>query len=288
MDASTDTKNTLHRVVCIMTLTLLFLSGCGSQTASVARSTATPSLATLTVQTQIALEAAPYLANLGSDDWNTQHDAVAGMSQMGPRAVDVLAAQLSNPDAQVRNGAVQVLGNIEDTRVVDLLISALSDADKDVRYVAAQELGSFKDKKAVEPLITAMQQDADDGVRFSAALSLGQIGDKRAVDPLIAALKDSNDTVRLYAADSLSEIGGSKASKALLQINDLQTIALLHNFYIKNGGSKYQQLLIQALDQYGSMVMLDDYLNCKNSALRAAARSYAESHGYTIQSYPLY
>ncbi|MBA4383811.1 MAG: hypothetical protein C0410_03680 [Anaerolinea sp.] len=265
----------------------VILCSCTIGSKSVTNPTATPSLATLTARTQIAIEAAPFIANLGSEDWNTQYDAVNGAAGMGSEVIALLVAELQNTDANVRNGAVQALGKIDDPQVVEILILALQDIDWHVRYTAAQDLGRYKDKRAVEPLIRALQEDMENGVRFSAALSLGQIKDKRAVDALIEALNDQDDTVRLYSAMSLSEIGGSKARRALLQIKDIQTIASIHNYYIKNGGSTYVPLLIQALDQFGDQMMLIDYLNCGNSQLEAAAFNYANSHGYTIEYYPI-
>ncbi|MHB8088897.1 MAG: HEAT repeat domain-containing protein [Anaerolineaceae bacterium] len=277
----------LMKINFLLIFIAVFLCSCTSGSKSITNPSTTPSLATLTARTQIAIEAAPFIANLGSEDWNTQYDAVNKIAGMGSDVIDLLIVELQNPDANVRNGAVQALGKIDDPQVVEILILALQDVDWHVRYTAAQDLGMYKDKRVVEPLIQALQEDMDNGVRFSAALSLGQIKDKRAVEALIEALKDQNDTVRLYSAMSLSEIGGSKARRALLQIKDIQIIALIHNYYIKNGGGTYVPLLIQALDQFGNQAMLIDYLNCGNTQLESAAFFYAESHGYTIEYFPL-
>jgi len=44
--------------------------------------------------------------------------------------------------------------------------------------------------------------------------------------------------------------------------------------------------LIKALDEYGTEAMATDFLNCGNSLLDAAAKAWAETNQYTIQTLP--
>ena len=78
-------------------------------------------------------------------------------------------------------------------------------------------LGTLGDKRAVYPLVKALK-DEDQSVRIFAAMSLGNLGDKRAVDPLIKVLdEDENYIVRDYAAYSLGIIGDPKAFEPLVE-----------------------------------------------------------------------
>lgn len=92
--------------------------------------------------------------------------------------------------------------------------------------------------------------------RRDAASGLGYIKDPRAVEPLLAALKEP----------------------------DLAVIAGAYSFFfIERAEKGSEDALIQALNASDySKSMAEDYLNCGNSALEAAAREWAWKHGYQI------
>lgn len=92
-------------------------------------------------------------------------------------------------------------------------------------------------------------------VRRDAASGLGYSKDPRAVEPLLAALKEP----------------------------DLAVIAGAYSFFIERSEKGSEDALIQALNASDySKSMAEDYLNCGNSALEAAAREWAWKHGYQI------
>jgi HEAT repeat protein len=110
----------------------------------------------------------------------------------------------------------------------------------------------------VSRLIAALK-DSDKDVRRNAAGALGNINDPRAVEPLLAALKEP----------------------------DLAVIAGAYPFFIERAEKGSEDALTQALNVSDySKSMAEDYLNCGNSALEAAARKWARTHGY--QARPMF
>ena len=168
---------------------------------------------------------------------------------------------------------------------VSRMIADLKDRHAQVRRDAASGLGYSKDPRAVGPLSAALK-DADARVQREAAEALGKIKDPRAVEPLIAALKDSDKDVRKYAARTLGEINDPHAVEPLLAAlkePDLAVIAGAYSFFIGRAEKGSEDALIQALNASDySKSMAEDYLNCGNSALEAAAREWAWKHRYQI------
>ena len=151
------------------------------------------------------------------------------------KAVRILCWMLEDDDEGIRWLATNALGKLGDKRAVTPLIAALKDTDSDVRCIAAHALGYLGDqpspelspsrsasaeqgrlacKRAVEPLIVALK-DTDSSVRRWAANALGKLGDRRAIESLIVALKDTNPAVRESGAWALAKIGDKDALKPL-------------------------------------------------------------------------
>ena len=137
------------------------------------------------------------------------------------------------------------------------LINSLKDKNEEVRSKAAEALLETGDAHAVKPLIAALK-DEDAGVRWSTAGALGKIKDTRAVDVLLSVLKDRN-----------SEI-----------------IAGAYAFFIRRGNPDAEDLLIEALNRDGDIVMAEDFLNCGNSKLEEAAILWAKEHDYNLRRLP--
>lgn len=53
--------------------------------------------------------------------------------------------------------------------------------------------------------------------KLKAALGRANLGNRRPVEPLIAALKDEDESVREEAAQTLRNIGGAEAERALAE-----------------------------------------------------------------------
>jgi hypothetical protein len=196
-----------------------------------------------------------------------------------------LIQNLKDKDATTRAEASKALGEVKDTRAVDPLIAALKDKDSNVRWRAAEALGKIKDPRAVEALIDALK-DKDLIVRISAAESLGEIKDGRAAKPLVALLRDKQTQLR--AILSLEEIGqpGERALMAVLENEDLETIASAYEIFIRKAIKGSGPLLIKTLYGYGGSKMAQDFLNSRNSELSEAAYEWAKARGIQVITLP--
>ena len=95
---------------------------------------------------------------------------------------------------------------------IEGLIKALSyKSDKQPRIDAATALGALRNPSAIPALIEALD---DLLVRDTAAKSLQLFGES-AVNPLIEALDHTSESVRLYAMQTLQEIGDPRAIEPL-------------------------------------------------------------------------
>jgi len=103
-------------------------------------------------------------------------------------------------------------------------------------HMIAEALGKLRDKRAVEPLIWTLRQrrvnevgtnrnDApyeelevkEWSLKKSVCFELARLGDPSAVEPLVITLSDKCELVRVYAAEALGQLGGSRAIDALIR-----------------------------------------------------------------------
>jgi HEAT repeat protein len=75
-------------------------------------------------------------------------------------------------------------------------------------------LGRNPDLQAVTPLLALLQNDSNGYVRKAVAWSLGSYPDAPVLNPLIRSLQVDIAAVRLWAASSLAEAGGTGPAKA--------------------------------------------------------------------------
>ena len=108
-------------------------------------------------------------------------------------------------DALVRHGAA----------TVDLLIAQLTAEDLEVRRSAAVALGRIGDANATPALLNALK---DESLSIDAANALGQIGDPRAVDDLLDLIGDSDASVRQAAVSALNSLALPAMSKRIIPL----------------------------------------------------------------------
>lgn len=108
-------------------------------------------------------------------------------------------------DALVRHG----------TATVDLLIAQLTAEDLEVRRSAAVALGRIGDANAAPALIEAL---SDESLAIDAANALGQIGDPRAVDGLLKLLGDSDASTRQAAVSALNSLALTSMSERIIPL----------------------------------------------------------------------
>ncbi|MBC8003659.1 MAG: HEAT repeat domain-containing protein [Opitutaceae bacterium] len=144
-----------------------------------------------------------------------------------PGSLAVLEAMLTASHPDLRQAAVEALGNCDNPAAVTALVTALMDTEDVVRAAAADALSSLgwqpatPDEKAllavvrerwdevvslkensVKPLLLVLHSEEPD-IRAQAAVALGRIRDDRAVEALVGMLDDKVKKVRNAAANSL-------------------------------------------------------------------------------------
>jgi HEAT repeat protein len=131
-------------------------------------------------------------------------------------------------DATVRRGAMWGLasqyriGSREDRqRICTAHTGLLKDPDASLRQEALNTLGQFGDPQTIDALIDCLRHDASPEVREWAARALGRIGDDRVVEPLMRAIRDKVEWARSAAKVELGDIGDTRAIPALLAIKNV-------------------------------------------------------------------
>lgn len=151
---------------------------------------------------------------LKNKDWRVRTEAAKILGEIkDKRALEPLIKALCDENSNVRFKARSALKKIDPSwretetakKLVPFFIQALSNKNAEVREEAARVLGEIGDKRAVEPLIKALG-DKYLEVRSAAVFSLGNIKDARAIEPLIKMLCDKNNTFRLAVVMALDEI----------------------------------------------------------------------------------
>ncbi|MGK7945423.1 MAG: HEAT repeat domain-containing protein [Microcystaceae cyanobacterium] len=123
-----------------------------------------------------------------------------------PPDMEVMLAQLTDPNPSQRMLATRVFCEYEDERSIPPLLSLLEDVCPLVRVSAAYALGRNLNSDVVDPLIHLLQTDWNGYVRKGVVWALGNCSDRRALQPLIHALKTDISAVRLWAASGLAQI----------------------------------------------------------------------------------
>lgn len=148
----------------------------------------------------------------------------------------MLEAMLAASHPDLRQAAVEALGNCDDPGAIAALVTALMDSEDGVRVAAANALSGrgWKPSSAEEeaflgvilerwdevvglkenattPLLMVLDSEEPE-VRAQAAVALGRIRDNRAVERLVVLLDDKVKKVRSAAANSLRSFGWAPTS----------------------------------------------------------------------------
>lgn len=164
--------------------------------------------------TDLATNPGGYLA---SEHPGVRRIAVAaahGHPELHPRLVDLLA---SDPESSVRRECAEVLGR-SDLAPVAAIEQACSDSSPEVREAAVNALGEIQTAGSVPLLIqVANDEDEDKLVRESAVAALGAIGDDRALPVLLELITQGPPQIRRRCVPALTVFEGADVEAALRQ-----------------------------------------------------------------------
>jgi HEAT repeat protein len=229
---------------------------------------------------------APLVAAFQSAD-NTQKGMYLGaLGSMGEQGVDPLLAALKNPDYEWRKGAIRALGTTKSPRAIPVLVEQLKDPyDGMVHSEAAEALAEIGDPSGIGPVIELLRGPSFDGTREGIPSTLIKFG-PQAVEPLITVLQDENKHARFLAAQALGEIKDPRAETALvgaLHEGNLPAVAGASMFFVFRGEAGSEDVMVDALNQFGTELMVNLYLSSGNLTLEEGARAWARKQGWHTQ-----
>ena len=196
-------RNTFIRLLALMLIAILGLTGCSRTIDDVAKWKASGNTAKL-------------IKALSDPKVEVRQGAAEALGELkaGP-AVDALAALYNDPEEGVVLTAVNALAAIGTPSTTTPMIAALKLDNPEARTTAATALGELAATAAVEPLSEALE-DTEESVQLAAATSLGQIGDEAGSKALVKQLSSGSDAVRLACAEALRSTGGDVAADGLI------------------------------------------------------------------------
>jgi hypothetical protein len=143
------------------------------------------------------------LGRLGSARPAERESAVAGLTLVGARVLEPLAALLPAASRAARLAALEVLEGIEDDAALPAILRLVRDADERVALRALAAAGERPDPRALETLTAVLSARGPAVRRQGAARALARLeahGLVEALDPLAARLLDEGEESGLRVA----------------------------------------------------------------------------------------
>lgn len=131
----------------------------------------------------------------------------------GPKP-DAVITGMASENPALRLDMVTVARQVDDPAVTEALVGVLEDPDADIRQRALEALAEHGSVEAV-PAVAERVGDRDPAVQAAAIQALGRLKDPQGVDALIRVATDDR---RLDAIWALGEIGDPKALPLLTQL----------------------------------------------------------------------
>ena len=223
----------------------------------------------------VGSEAAIQTLILALDDrskWVRSDVATALGETRSPNVAPVLIAALKHKDITTRSEVVRAIGKINTPECRAALVGVIQEADVPdfLGLNTAQDLSDMGDE-GVEAVIDIMKNGEGRGREF-AAIALGGCG-VAALEPLLEVAESSVPEMRRAAADGLLQIKDARVKAFLDDAHDKGDLVVMAGacaYYVRKGGSKTEEMLLEALDQHGTPVMAGILLGCGNSRLSNA------------------
>ena len=143
-------------------------------------------------------------------------EIIEALVRHGASIVDLLMAQLTVEDLEVRRSAAVALGRIGDPRATSALINALS--DESLALDAANALGQIGDPQAFDGLLNLVGNE-DASIRQAAVSALNSVIQPAMSERIIPLLRDPDPNVRESAVKIAGYFGYPEAGNALIELS---------------------------------------------------------------------
>jgi len=143
-------------------------------------------------------------------------EIIEALVRHGSATLDLLIAQLTAEDLEVRRSAVLALGRIGHSSATLALVNTLG--EESLAIDAANALAQIGDPRAVDGLLNLMGDD-DASIRQAAVSALNSLGLPSMSDRIIPLLADPEPNVRESAAKIAGYFGYPEAANALVDLS---------------------------------------------------------------------
>ena len=182
------------------------------------------------------------VASLGDEDAEVREEAVEAIGELAdPALVDALTRLKSDPSERVREEVADALGRMPADRAGPVLAELIADSSRDVAEEAIDAIGEVGYRGALPQLVDLVRRGDDYELIAEAGSTLRRLGESAAVGEAvtrIASALESKDAVdRLDAVRHLRTVGGEEA------------IALLRNVVERDSSVSVRAEAREALDR---------------------------------------
>ena len=151
---------------------------------------------------------------MGRDD--LRNEIIEALVRHGSATIDLLRAQLTAEDIEVRRSAVVALGRIGDSSVTPSLVNTLN--EEALAIDAANALAQIGDERAVDGLLNLIGSD-DASIRQAATSALNSVMPPSMSKRIIPLLNDPDPNVRESAVKIAGYFGYPEAAGALVDLS---------------------------------------------------------------------
>lgn len=156
---------------------------------------------------------------LGNADFLLELMPAARWSR-GPEVDPVLAVLVSNPNAELRDAAVQAVGWRLRKRKgpVEPLLKSVRHKNAETQFYAAEGLARGKRAEGQSVLLSSIEYLEDVALRQRAVTALGELGDQRAVDTLLKLAGEDGHALQEAAAEAIGHLKRSPQADAIFRL----------------------------------------------------------------------
>lgn len=144
---------------------------------------------------------------LGDPSPRVRRNAARALAKLGdPRLADSIVAHIEQHPDLIDEEMVEALGDLENPDAVPVLIQLLKSPRSLLRRAAAKSLGRLGSQDSIEALTAAAQEVGDPDLRRSSIQALRILEARDSGPAIYDALFDPHPSVRIAAAEAVSEL----------------------------------------------------------------------------------